>query len=291
MVGYGEDNSGSYTLQVLDARMVNTANKTIDPNTIYMVPAEDPQAGNVYDEYMYIGSGWERIGSTEVDLSGYIKLDDANMELSGIHVLTKRGGKWYDRQGIKYTLDTTRKVATVGDGTTDSDNAEYAGANDGTVIIPAKVCADGVIYRVEIGFYAFYGNTHISRLILSEGLTGDGSVSFQSCTALSEICFPSSITTISDYNFGYCNSLRAVHIPNTITTINNDAFEFCADGFTLYIDNYEGAVSIGTNNGTAVYLRANPADVKQLQTNVGDIDTALDSIIAVQNSLIGGTTA
>lgn len=291
VVGYGEDNSGSYTLQVLDARMVNTANKTIDPNTIYMVPAEDPQAGNVYDEYMYIGSGWERIGSTEVDLSGYIKLDDANMELSGIHVLTKRGGKWYDRQGIKYTLDTTRKVATVGDGTTDSDNAEYAGANDGTVIIPAKVCADGVIYRVEIGFYAFYGNTHISRLILSEGLTGDGSVSFQSCTALSEICFPSSITTISDYNFGYCNSLRAVHIPNTITTINNDAFEFCADGFTLYIDNYEGAVSIGTNNGTAVYLRANPADVKQLQTNVGDIDTALDSIIAVQNSLIGGTTA
>ena len=82
-----------------------------------------------------------------------------------------------------------------------------------------------------------------------------------------------------------------MHIPNTITTINNDAFEFCADGFTLYIDNYEGAVSIGTNNGTAVYLRANPADVKQLQTNVGDIDTALDSIIAVQNSLIGGTTA
>ena len=283
---------GDYTITLSNVRIVDTAVQSeLDLQTIYMVPSDDPQTGNVYDEYMYIGSGWERIGSTEVDLSGYIKLDDANMELSGIHVLTKRGGKWYDRQGIKYTLDTTRKVATVGDGTTDSDNAEYAGANDGTVIIPAKVCADGVIYRVEIGFYAFYGNTHISRLILSEGLTGDGSVSFQSCTALSEICFPSSITTISDYNFGYCNSLRAVHIPNTITTINNDAFEFCADGFTLYIDNYEGAVSIGTNNGTAVYLRANPADVKQLQTNVGDIDTALDSIIAVQNSLIGGTTA
>ena len=283
---------GDYTITLSNVRIVDTAVQSeLDLQTIYMVPSDDPQTGNVYDEYMYIGSAWERIGSTEVDLSGYIKLDDANMELSGIHVLTKRGGKWYDRQGIKYTLDTTRKVATVGDGTTDSDNAEYAGANDGTVIIPAKVCADGVIYRVEIGFYAFYGNTHISRLILSEGLTGDGSVSFQSCTALSEICFPSSITTISDYNFGYCNSLRAVHIPNTITTINNDAFEFCADGFTLYIDNYEGAVSIGTNNGTAVYLRANPADVKQLQTNVGDIDTALDSIIAVQNNLIGGAMA
>jgi len=36
---------------------------------------------------------------------------------------------------------------------------------------------------------------------------------------------------------------------------------------------------------------ASKASVKAVADQIGDIDTALDSIIAVQNSLIGGTTA
>lgn len=43
----------------------------IDPDTIYMVPRSTTEPNNVYDEYMYINDAWEKIGSTEVDLSNY----------------------------------------------------------------------------------------------------------------------------------------------------------------------------------------------------------------------------
>lgn len=43
----------------------------IDAHTIYFLP--NSGAGtNVYDEYMYINNNWECIGSTSIDLSGYV---------------------------------------------------------------------------------------------------------------------------------------------------------------------------------------------------------------------------
>jgi len=46
----------------------------ISTTTIYLVPSDDPQSGNTYDEYINLNgtvSGWEKIGSTAIDLSGY----------------------------------------------------------------------------------------------------------------------------------------------------------------------------------------------------------------------------
>lgn len=48
----------------------------IDASTIYLVPADLTGTSNVKDEYMYINGAWEKIGSSEVDLSGYMKTDD-----------------------------------------------------------------------------------------------------------------------------------------------------------------------------------------------------------------------
>jgi len=45
-------------------------------NVIYMVPATDGGAGDTYDEFVLINGKWEKIGSTRVDLSGYVKADD-----------------------------------------------------------------------------------------------------------------------------------------------------------------------------------------------------------------------
>lgn len=47
----------------------------IDTKAIYLVPSEDPEAGNVKDEYINLdgtSAGWEFIGSTAIDLSGYV---------------------------------------------------------------------------------------------------------------------------------------------------------------------------------------------------------------------------
>lgn len=48
----------------------------IDTNTIYMIPRTKPDGNNQLDEYMYINSAWEKVGASDVDLSGYAKSED-----------------------------------------------------------------------------------------------------------------------------------------------------------------------------------------------------------------------
>lgn len=59
--------------------VVQTLPATGVANTLYFVPNSGP-TGNVYDEYMYISDGttdkWELLGTTEVDLSDYMKKSD-----------------------------------------------------------------------------------------------------------------------------------------------------------------------------------------------------------------------
>lgn len=43
----------------------------ISDTTIYLVPAEDPEVGNYYEEYIHINDAWELVGTTSVDLSAY----------------------------------------------------------------------------------------------------------------------------------------------------------------------------------------------------------------------------
>lgn len=73
------------SLTLLDVKKVDVLPTTdISTSTIYLVPSEHPQAQNVYDEYMYIGSDWEHIGTTDIDLSDYLKKTRkiAGMELT-----------------------------------------------------------------------------------------------------------------------------------------------------------------------------------------------------------------
>lgn len=43
----------------------------ISDTTIYLAPAEDPEVGNYYEEYIHVNNSWELVGTTAVDLSGY----------------------------------------------------------------------------------------------------------------------------------------------------------------------------------------------------------------------------
>ncbi|MBQ9884419.1 MAG: hypothetical protein IJM43_08215 [Bacteroidaceae bacterium] len=55
-------------------------------NKIYLVPSSDPQIQNVKDEYITIQNGstysWEQIGSTAIDLSGYVTTTALNNALA-----------------------------------------------------------------------------------------------------------------------------------------------------------------------------------------------------------------
>lgn len=43
----------------------------IKTDVIYLVPKSTAQSQNVYDEYIYVNNAWEKIGDTQIDLSGY----------------------------------------------------------------------------------------------------------------------------------------------------------------------------------------------------------------------------
>lgn len=52
----------------------------ISTTTIYLVPNGDlAPKPSVYDEYIYINNAWEKIGSTQVDLSNYATFDGTNV--------------------------------------------------------------------------------------------------------------------------------------------------------------------------------------------------------------------
>ena len=60
----------------LKRAIVDVLPESGEENTIYLVPSASSKDGNVKDEYMWINSAWEKIGSSEVDLTGYLKESD-----------------------------------------------------------------------------------------------------------------------------------------------------------------------------------------------------------------------
>ena len=65
---------------------------TGESNVIYLIPRESTETGNIYDEYIWTeNEGFEKIGSTDVDLSGYVTTTDLTTALNGY--VAKETGK------------------------------------------------------------------------------------------------------------------------------------------------------------------------------------------------------
>lgn len=54
-----------------------------ETKSIYLVPREESETGNVYDEYIVVLDEWEKIGSTDIDLSGYYTATQTDTLLAG----------------------------------------------------------------------------------------------------------------------------------------------------------------------------------------------------------------
>ena len=52
--------------------IVQTLPATGAAGAIYLVP-NSGSSPNIYDEYIYVANAWEKIGTTEIDLSGYVQ--------------------------------------------------------------------------------------------------------------------------------------------------------------------------------------------------------------------------
>lgn len=77
------------------AVIVSVLPESGETNKMYLVPKTAGTSDDGYDEYLFIDSKWEKIGTTNIDLSGYLKKDDihilTNSEITAIITAAKGG--------------------------------------------------------------------------------------------------------------------------------------------------------------------------------------------------------
>lgn len=70
-------------------------------------------------------------------------------------------------------------------------------------------------------------NPALKKIILPEGITDTGQISFYNCTALTDVTLPDGLTIINRNAFRSCNALKSIKLPETVTDIENLAFYVC----------------------------------------------------------------
>lgn len=89
----------------------------IDTKAIYLVPSADPQTINVKDEYINLdgtSAGWELIGSTAIDLSGYVTDADLTTALADYTTTADLTTLLAAKQDTISDLATIRSGASAG---------------------------------------------------------------------------------------------------------------------------------------------------------------------------------
>lgn len=101
--------------------------QTGDTTKLYLVPKQDTGDNNIFEEYIWVENEWELIGTTDIDLTDYVKNTD--------YMTTTNGGvaKINANQGI--TIFSTGQLATV----KATDSEIDAKTNNYKPIVPANL--------------------------------------------------------------------------------------------------------------------------------------------------------
>lgn len=92
------------------------------PDTIYMLPSTKPNAKDAYEEYLYVNGKWEKIGTSEVDLTNYITNTQLNSQIQETTQTLKSYADTQKNEAIKQA-----KVYT------DQEKAKYLPLSGGTM--------------------------------------------------------------------------------------------------------------------------------------------------------------
>ncbi len=97
---------------------------------------------------------------------------------------------------------------------------------DEVVVIPHKVTLGAREYAVAgIESDAFWGNTHIKELIVSEGVVELDYRALASMQALERVVLPDSVTVIKSQCLAFCPNLRELYVTRKLLIVGDHAFE------------------------------------------------------------------
>ena len=179
-------------------------------------------------------------------------------------------------EGLMYTLssDGTYYVCSSRGEVTDTD-----------IVIASEI--DGIPVK-EIGGAAFMENTIYRSISIPDSVTKIGDYAFCDCDCLTNIIIPDSVTSIGTHAFYDCYELANVIIGKNVASMGSRVFDNCSQEMNFYCkaDSQPADWEDGWNGGCPVvwgYID----NFDDVNDKFGNISTALDGIIAIQNALIG----
>ena len=163
--------------------------------------------------------------------------------------------------GITYTLSDDGKLVISGTGSIADD------AFAGNTKITSVVISEGV---TGIGSGAFTGCTNLTSVTIPESVTTIDGMTFGNCTSLTSVKLSEGLTRIGDQTFGKCNALETIEIPASLTSIGNDAFKNCAKlrSIRCYANSSTWQPRYICDSNTTVYYSYNPNHIHSYKSHV-----------------------
>ena len=167
----------------------------------------------------------EQVQTPEMDQSS----EDSFSDASGMETAVE----WQNEEAA-----TADEALVFSDG--EDTGITYTLSDDGKLVISGTG---------SIADDAFAGNTKITSVVISEGVTGIGSGAFTGCTNLTSVTIPEGVTVIDGMTFGNCTSLTSVTIPGTVTSIEVQAFWKCSSLTSITIPASVTSIGSGVFQG------------------------------------------
>ena len=163
--------------------------------------------------------------------------------------------------GITYTLSDDGKLVISGTGSIADD------AFAGNTKITSVVISEGV---TAIEVQAFWNCSSLTSITIPASVTSIGSGVFQGCTSLTSVKLSEGLTRIGDQTFGRCNALETIEIPASLTSIGNDAFKNCAKlrSIRCYANSSTWQPRYICDSNTTVYYSYNPNHTHSYKSHV-----------------------
>ena len=164
---------------------------------------------------------------------------------------TKKKAKavWeYNFYGIKCTVYDDGLLLITGSGTLPNGDEELGGpwgpsqitGQDIPVHITKIIISDGI---TSIGSYLFAYCQFVTEIVIPDSVNYIGQGAFYRCRKLEHITIPSSVKSINDNTFKECKSLERVDLPEGLVEIKADAFSYCDNLSSINLPN--GLTDIG----------------------------------------------
>lgn len=142
------------TMNILVVQTLPT--QDISTTTIYLLPRQTGETNNVYDEYIYVSNNWEKIGSTDIDLSNYYTKAEvdtllANIDLSNYYTKTQVDALIPDISGKQDTLVSGTNIKTINNNSIlGSGNVSIQEGE--TLPVGTEVDFDGQVSDIPVGW-------------------------------------------------------------------------------------------------------------------------------------------